>query len=202
MSYEATIVPIDWDEFMDLLSAIDALPGAPGPELGECVWQAIGQVPEQHYVFGYRTAGQIIEELESIRFSPQHRRDLRDIFAKLFNWHFQDEIGWEKRYYDFTKIELDVHHSLCSPQDVRAIHDKLTELAPVLEQQERKAKEIIPALTWGNFLRLLRGEKPLPTEEQKREANDTPYIFHLTYVIQSWCEKYSREGKGIFTYWI
>jgi hypothetical protein len=160
-------------------------------------------VPEQRYVFGSRIAMHIKDELETINFSRQQRRDLQDIYARLFNsWHFQDEIGWEKRYYDFSKIELPVEHSLCSPEDVRAIYEKLTELTPVLEQHEHKAKEIIPALTWSNFIRQLRGENPEPIEEQKREAKDTPYIFVLTYFILSWCEKYSREGKGIFTYWI
>jgi hypothetical protein len=129
MPLTAYLNPIDWNDFMAMLHS---LPVPPDEEDAEFLTDKITELPESHEIFSDGVAEDVKENLERINLDLEQRREIINAFAMLFPLHFTDEYTGD-RHYKFSEIELDfIWANLCSPQEVSAIHRKLTELSPVL----------------------------------------------------------------------
>jgi hypothetical protein len=89
MGQTATMTPIDWDEFLEMLHS---LPDPPSEEDHERVFDTLLEIEGREDIFGRAGAPAIYDDLNEIRFRHEHRREIQNILEMLFPWYW-----WEQR---------------------------------------------------------------------------------------------------------
>jgi hypothetical protein len=182
MGQTATMTPIDWDEFLEMLHS---LPDPPSEEDHERVFDTLLEIEGREDIFGRAGAPAIYDDLNEIRFRHEHRREIQNILEMLFPWYWWEQetllkmlfpsrfrqkreyINMAVRYYDFSQLNWGIAANLCSPQENRAIFEKLTELQPTLNHYSRKNPRYLDEQEQEFVARYERAQERLRAKRQK-----------------------------------